>query len=73
MVFNAPLLEAIKESNKPLKRGWTARRSDRESITYSNTFKSERDFESALEQLKQALGDKVTIVEWGRVADDFTP
>ena len=46
--FTVPLLDVSDAANEVLRRGWTARESDRESITYSQTFDSESDFDSEL-------------------------
>jgi hypothetical protein len=66
--FDVPLLELPAAAQEALDRGWTARESDPQSITYSQMFKSHDDFDAALAELKNALGDRVTKIEWGEIA-----
>jgi hypothetical protein len=72
VLFRGPLIEVLEAANEPLKRGWTARKSDEESITYSNTFETEDDFHAALDDLKSALAPR-TVIEWGAVASESPP
>jgi hypothetical protein len=65
--YEVPLLEQPEAASEPLNRGWTARDSDLESITYSKTFQDEDQFDSELADLKRALGAIAPKIEWGRV------